>query len=98
MANARSLIDHREIQQWADRRGGAPASIKGTRMGGDPGIIRIDFPGYDEDALEPISWDEWFQTFDENHLALLVQDETTDGRPSRFNKLVARDPADERVH
>jgi hypothetical protein len=37
-------------------------------------MIRLDFPGYGgEESLEEISWDEWFDKFDERNLALLVQ-------------------------
>lgn len=62
-------------------------------------MIRLDFPGYSGgDSLQPISWDEWFKSFDENDLALLVQDRTAEGEPSNFNKLVARETAEGRQH
>ena len=55
-------------------------------------MIRLDFPGYSgEDKLQPISWDEWFEKFDERKLALIYQDETAGGQKSNFNKLVSRD-------
>jgi hypothetical protein len=41
--------------------------------------------------LQHISWDDWFAAFDENELALVVQDTTADGKPSNFNKLVSRE-------
>jgi hypothetical protein len=51
------------------------------------GVIRIDFPGFSgEQSLKPISWDEWFQVFDERGLAFLYQQKGE----SRFNKLVSR--------
>lgn len=57
-------------------------------------MIRLDFPGYSgEQSLEHIEWDEWFQKFDESGLALLVQDKTTRGQKSNFNKLVSRETA-----
>ena len=47
------------------------------------------------DSLERISWDEWFQQFDGNDLALLHRDfKHEDGEPDRFNKLVSRKTAD----
>jgi hypothetical protein len=96
MASAHPLTSHDEIRRWAEARGGKPACVKGTGRGNDTGMIRLDFPGYTgEDSLQPISWDEWFETFDENNLALLVQDKTTDGEQSHFNKLVSRDSVDE---
>ena len=89
-----TTTNHDEIRRWADERGGKPASVQGTGGGGDdPGILRIDFAGDDEN-LEHISWEEWFEAFDENNLALVYQEQTADGEASRFNKLVSRDSAD----
>ena len=57
-------------------------------------MIRLDFPGYSgEDSLEHISWDEWFENFDKNRLALLIQEKTARGQKSNFNKLVSRETA-----
>jgi hypothetical protein len=53
------------------------------------GILRFDFAEPD-DKLEKISWEEFFQTFDDRELALLHQDKTSDGRVSRFFKFVRR--------
>ena len=90
------LIDHATIQQWAEERGAHPACVRNTGGKGDVGMIRLDFPGYSgEDSLEPIEWDEWFQKFDENNLALVVQ-QTTRGQKSNFNKLVRRTAAESR--
>jgi hypothetical protein len=67
--------------------------VRGTGGGGDTGVLRIDFPGFSgEDSLQPISWDEFFEKFDERGLALVYQ-ETTRGQKSNFNKLVSRDDA-----
>jgi hypothetical protein len=58
-------------------------------------MIRLDFPGYSgENSLEQIEWDEWLEKFDENGLALLVQDQTARGQKSNFNKLVKRETAE----
>ncbi len=89
---ARATIDHDEIRRWVEERGGKPAIVKRTANGRQPGILRIDFPGFSgEQSLEELGWDEWFERFDSANLAFLHQDETGSGRPSRFNKLVARD-------
>ena len=88
--------DHEEIKRWAEERGARPACVRGTGSEGDIGMIRLDFPGYSgSDSLEEISWDEWFEKFDENDLALLYQDQTADGKKSNFNKLVSRSTAEE---
>ena len=96
MASARPTVDHEEIRRWAEARDGKPACVRGTGGRGDVGMLRIDFPGYSGgDSLEEISWDEWFRQFDENNLALLIQEQTADGELSNFNKLVSRDTVEE---
>lgn len=84
--------DHDEIRRWVEERGGWPACVKGTGGEGDPGLLRIDFPGYSgEETLQRISWEEFFGAFEKHRLAFLYQDKTSDGKVSRFNKLVSRD-------
>lgn len=79
---------------WAEEREARPACVRGTGGGEDVGMIRLDFPGYSgEQSLKQIEWDEWLEKFDENSLALLVQDETARGGRSNFNKLVNRETA-----
>jgi len=90
---SRLTTDHDEIQRWVEERGGWPASVEGT-AGSDEeaGLLRIDFPGYSGgQRLVRISWEAFFEKFDESQLAFLYQEETGGGEPSRFNKLVSRD-------
>ena len=89
--HSKTTTDHDEIKKWVEARGGQPAAVKATGDQNDPGLLRIDMPGYTGDQLEPIAWDEWFEKFDQNQLAFLYQDETAEGKPSNFNKLVSRD-------
>ena len=85
---AQVLTDHEKIRSWAEEHGGHPACVKSTGDENDPGILRINFPGYSgEDTLEEISWEEFFEKFESSGLALLVRDK------DRFNKLVSRDNA-----
>jgi len=86
-----TTTDHEEIRRWAESRKAKPATVKGTGGKGDTGIIRLDFPGYSgADKLQEITWDEFFKKFDEAGLALVYQEETSDGKKSNFNKLVSR--------
>ena len=87
MSSSNTTTSHDDIRKWAEARDGHPAKVD---TGGKGGILRIDF-GEPEDNLEEISWDEFFQIFDENKLAFLYQDQTSDGGKSRFNKFVNRD-------
>jgi hypothetical protein len=90
-----AMTDHEEIRRWAEERGARPTCVKGTGGGGDTGMIRLDFPGYSgEQSLQEISWDDWFEKFDENNLALLYQEKTSGGQKSNFNKLVSRETAE----
>ncbi len=91
---SKTTTDHEEIRRWAEERGGKPAEVIGTERGGGTGMIRLDFPGYTgEGSLRPISWDEWFQKFDEAGLALTYQEQTAGGERSNFNKLIGRETA-----
>lgn len=90
-ASNRTLTQHSEIRRWAEERNAKPACVRGTGDGDDVGMIRLDFPGYGgQESLEEISWDEWFDKFDEEDLALVVQDRTAGGDRSNFNKLTNR--------
>jgi len=87
MARATATTDHETIRRWVEAHGGCPAHVKGSGTGDDPGILRIDYPGYSGGAsLEKISWDSFFDAFDANRLAFLY----TDDKRSRFSKLVRR--------
>ena len=89
-----TTTDHEEIRRWAEERGGKPARVRGTEGDDDVGLLRIDFPGgAGGESLEQISWEEWFEKFEEKDLALLHQDEKASGEGSTFFKLVRRDAA-----
>jgi len=90
--SSRVLTDHDEIRRWAEERDARPSAVQRTHTDDSVGIIRLDFPGYSgENSLEEIEWDEWFDKFDDNNLALIVQDQTAGGERSNFNKIVSRD-------
>jgi hypothetical protein len=92
-SDTRTTTDHDEIRRWVEEHDGKPARVRGTGDdGNDAGVLRIDFPGgAGEDDLEHISWDEWFQKFDEQNLAFLYQESKASGEDSTFFKLVSRD-------
>jgi hypothetical protein len=90
--DSKTTTNHDTIKQWVESRGGFPATVKSTKDDGEPGLLRIDFPGYSgEDSLERIDWDSFFEKFEENDLALLYQEELKSGEESRFCKLVSRE-------
>lgn len=84
MASAKRTRDHDEIREWAEARGGIPTVVERTG-----GLLRIDFvegkgSGGREDTLEEVSWEEWFEIFDDRELEFLFVPEGE----SRFFKLV----------
>jgi hypothetical protein len=85
-----TTTDHDEIRNWAEQRGAQPACVKGTGGKSDVGMLRLDFPGYSEDSLQAIEWDDFFEKFDEQGLALVYQEKTAGGAVSNFNKLISR--------
>ena len=90
-SESKTTTDHDEIRKWVEDHDGTPASVRGTENGGSAGVLRIDFPGgAGDDRLEPISWDEWFEKFDEEGLAFLYQERKVSGEDSTFFKLVSR--------
>jgi hypothetical protein len=93
MSKSHTTTDHKKIQRWAEERGGKPATVKRTKTGDEPGILRLDFEPRDEN-LEPIDWEEFFEKFDKEDLAFLYQDRTEAGELSRFHKFVNRSSAD----
>ena len=90
MSSASKTTDHDFIRRWAEERGGRPTVVKGTAGDDGEGILRLDFAEPD-DKLEPISWEEFFETFEDRGLAFLHQDETASGKTSRFFKFVRRE-------
>jgi hypothetical protein len=91
-STTKQTTDHETIRRWVEEHGGKPAVVRGTGSGGADGVLRIDFPGgAGDDQLEHVSWDEWFQAFDENGLAFLYQEQKAGGEDSTFFKLIKRD-------
>ncbi|MFO7963009.1 MAG: hypothetical protein R6U50_03725 [Desulfobacterales bacterium] len=89
---SKQTTDHDTIRKWAEERNGVPASVEGTsRNEEEAGILRIHFPDYEtEPNLKEISWEEFFDKFEESNLAFLYQERTKEGDLSRFFKFVAR--------
>jgi hypothetical protein len=83
----------RPFESGLSRRG-CPAQVKRSEKKDDVGIIRIDYLGYSgRQFLEKISWDEFFEKFEESKLAFIYQDEWD----SRFSKLVKRNTVNQKA-
>ena len=90
MASSHIVIDHNDIKAFAERTGGTPAIVSDTKGDGGPGLLRFDH-GRDNDGLEKISWDRFFEIFEEQELALMLD---KSGDNPNFNKFVSRKQAD----
>jgi hypothetical protein len=90
--SSQTTTDHDTIRRWAEERNASPTSVRGTGDDDEAGVLRLDFPGYSgKDRLEPISWEEFFEKFDEKKLEFLYQDRKKNGEPSNFFKLITPD-------
>ena len=84
MTLSRTTRDHDEIRRWAEARGAVPAEVKGTERGGEAGIIRFEFPNapnHNDSKLDEISWEEFFEKFDEAELSLPGKDRGRKSQP-----------------
>jgi hypothetical protein len=91
MALSKNTKDHDTIRQWAESRGAVPSEVASAEKDGEPGLLRFQFPkakNRNDAALKEISWDEFFEKFDESDLTLVYQEKTAGGQRSNFNKLV----------
>ena len=87
MAQSKIVIDHNEIRAFADKTGGKPSVVADTEDSSKgPGVLRFDH-GRDNDGLEEISWDRFFEIFEEQGLALMLD---ASGDNPNFNKFVSR--------
>src|SRR5207237_10466391 len=88
MASAKATTNHHDqIRRSVEARGGYPAHMKTEANRRSPGVLRIDYPGFNgQEMRERIESDEWFDALYKNKLSFLHQDK----RNSRFSKLVAR--------
>lgn len=83
------ITDHTEIKLWAEKYNGHPAIIKGSEGEGRLGILQFDFRqnGGDNQLIE-ISWEDFFDEFEDKNLALLYSEES--GLPPLY-KFMNRD-------
>lgn len=92
MSKSEKTTDHKAIEQWAKEHHGKPVKVKSTGSKSGEGIIRIAFLGNKESEnknLEEITWEEFFEIFEDQKLALVYEPHAD--KKTQFNKLVSRD-------
>ncbi len=74
-AQGKVTIDRNIIRKWAQARHGWPALVKKVTSAGIEMVLSFVFP--DNEPLETvrkISWEEFFEKFDQQHLAFVYQE------------------------
>jgi hypothetical protein len=82
--------------RWISANAGPPADQPPAALphqgGAQLAIGKNDAPSAakeaDDDKLKEVSWEEFFQVFDESDLSFLYSEETAEGQTSRFFKFV----------
>ena len=101
MAETITLTDHEAVRDWAAARMGAPAVVDVSPAGGTQPLLRLVFDQaayQDQDrgerppnagGYELVEWDEWFEIFDREQLALVVMEDQPGVRDS-WHEIVRR--------
>lgn len=80
---------HDEIRTWVKARGGKPEII--TSHTNNKRQLKIEFNNHKpSDTHHAISWEEFFNFFDNNNLLFLYQETTLAGVQSRFYKFIEK--------
>ena len=89
--HTQTTTDPGRIRDWAEARSARPARVVGTGDDPETSRLRLRLPYYfGEDPLEEIHWDEFFEAFERQGLALELQERREDGTPSTYHRLVSR--------
>lgn len=102
-AEVMATQDHQLIREWAVRHGAEPATGEATPSGrgtievhdGGAGI-RFNFPAVGR--FRGISWEEWFQNFDEHGLMFVYERDVPGRPPSNRYRLVPRQKLESEQH
>lgn len=90
-ADLNTTTDHALVRKLMDEEGGYPAHVEGSEGQGDQGLLRIGSRTDDpDDSLKEISWDEFFEEFEEKELMLAYTDVADEG-DARVLELRRRD-------
>ena len=84
--------DHYTILRWANAHGGDPARLRRAKDQ-ERGPLTIAFPQHDRrEHFEPISWDEFFSSFEAEQLELTYEAPSRKCDPMRrpFSTLLPR--------
>lgn len=81
-------IDNDEIRAWIEERGGVPTTIKGMSEDEEDGVESADMLHISFDPNDPImeemDWEEFFERFENENLALVYDPEASDDEAHEF--------------
>lgn len=83
--------NHEEIMDWIKNRGGKPSREKLIGDQNLKGLLKINFLEHEENNISNISWEEFFRVFEENKLALFLEELTDVGGLSRIYRFLDRE-------
>ena len=88
---ANATTDHALVRELVEQGDGYPAHLAESEGTGDGGLLRIGSErGDPDDSLKEISWDEFFDEFEEKEL-MLVYEDADDPGDARALDLIGRD-------
>lgn len=85
-----TTTDHDTIRSWVEERGSTAAQVI-EPSGDDPGSLAIIPEQAEEESVREISWDEFFETFEEENLAFVYQTNKDDPTEQWFCKFIGRE-------
>ncbi len=92
LEEVKTTDNHSTIKKWVEDRDGKPALMDGIVPDDGGGeMLRIDFMDGSDGPLNQISWDKFFEIFDNTNLLFLYEDEVKGGEKSKFHKFIRKD-------
>lgn len=86
----KTTTDHDTIRNWVEERGSTAAQMTGSSSDG-PESLAITPRDAEKNSVEEISWDEFFEIFEEGNLAFVYQTDRDDPSEQWFCKFVDRE-------
>ena len=84
-AQGKITTDRNVIEKWAKARHGWPAIVRTATNVGVEMALSIVFPdGEDRESANKISWEEFFEKFDQQNLVFMYREKDPNQKLSRY--------------
>jgi hypothetical protein len=84
-----TTTEHDTIREWVEERGSTAAQVT-EPAGDDPGSLAIIPEGQMDDSVREVSWEEFFEIFEDEELAFVHQTEKDDPEEQWFCQFTER--------